>query len=312
MEEIYYSPRGYWKGKSAVRKLAKAAKVTEKEAFDFLKKQDVWQIFLPPPKKIVRPKVQAFFDPTHQADLLSLTHDRVGKKTYKYALTVVDVGSRYKEAEPLTTKNSKEVAEAFRKIYERHLSFPKLLQVDPGREFMGAVSRLMAERGVIMRRGRPDVHTDQAVVERFNRTLSERLYAYQHDKEMKGENVNEKGFNEEWVKRLPEVIKTLNRETDPPPKKIEDVDKGQSPVRPFSQVRYLYQLGEYKPEEAKSEEDNSKENKGWEKRRATDPIWSVKKHEIDRHFVVQGIDVYQLKKPAPQRNFVREELMVVD
>ena len=72
----------------------------------------------------------------HQADLLFLLNDivKVGRanKTYRYALTLVDVGTRYKEAEPLTSKVSKEVAEAFEKIYGRHLKYSKLLQVDPG------------------------------------------------------------------------------------------------------------------------------------------------------------------------------------
>ena len=55
----------------------------------------------------------------HQADLLFLPHDGVGRKTYKYALTVVDVASRYKEAEPLTSKTAAEVADALSLIYKR-------------------------------------------------------------------------------------------------------------------------------------------------------------------------------------------------
>ena len=39
-------------------------------------------------------------------------------KFFKYALTVVDVASRYKEAEPLISKDSAEVAKAFQAIYE--------------------------------------------------------------------------------------------------------------------------------------------------------------------------------------------------
>ena len=50
----------------------------------------------------------------HQADLLCLPHDRVGigrkAKTFRYALTIVDGASRYKEAEPLTEKSAAEVA----------------------------------------------------------------------------------------------------------------------------------------------------------------------------------------------------------
>lgn len=52
----------------------------------------------------------------HQGDLLFL-HDKLGPKTFKYALTVSDVASRSKEAEHLTSKNSHEVAKPFAKIY---------------------------------------------------------------------------------------------------------------------------------------------------------------------------------------------------
>ena len=49
----------------------------------------------------------------HQADILYIPHDKNKKKIYKYALNIVDVASRYKESCQLTTKISKEVAEAF-------------------------------------------------------------------------------------------------------------------------------------------------------------------------------------------------------
>ena len=54
-----------------------------------------------------------------QSDLLSLPQDKFKKKTYKYALNIVDVASRYKGSYQLATKNSsKEVAQAFQWIYE--------------------------------------------------------------------------------------------------------------------------------------------------------------------------------------------------
>ena len=94
---------------------------------------------------------------------------------------MVDVASRYKEAEPLTTKEAKEVAAALERIYSRGpLKWPKLLQVDPGREFMGAVNQLLSKHNVEVRRGRVDIHRDQAIVERFNRTLAERLFGHQY------------------------------------------------------------------------------------------------------------------------------------
>ena len=56
LADIYYSPRGYWKGLAAIKKLATAAKVTEQQTKDWLKKQAIWQIYLPAPRHIPRPK----------------------------------------------------------------------------------------------------------------------------------------------------------------------------------------------------------------------------------------------------------------
>ena len=56
LSSIYYSPKGYWKGLTAIRKLASAAKVSKDEAKDWLKKQALWQIYLPAPKRIPRPR----------------------------------------------------------------------------------------------------------------------------------------------------------------------------------------------------------------------------------------------------------------
>ena len=200
MEKIYYSPKGYYRGHSAIRKLSKEATVSEKQVLEFLKKQAIWQIHLRAPNKKIRLRFDVFAEnEVHQADLLFLPYDiaKIGRinKTFKYALTLVDLTTRYKEAEPPTSKNRTEVAKAFEKIYSRHLKYPKLLQVDPGRELMGAVSQSMVKHGVRIRGGQTEIHRDQAVVERLNRTLAERLFGYQYAKEL--ENPHKR--NTEWV-----------------------------------------------------------------------------------------------------------------
>ena len=45
MEKIYYSPKRFWKGHTAIKQLSKEAKVSEKQAFEFLRKQAIWQIY---------------------------------------------------------------------------------------------------------------------------------------------------------------------------------------------------------------------------------------------------------------------------
>ena len=153
LSKIYYSPQGYWKGLAAVKKLSTVAKFSEEVAKKWLVKQALWQIHLPAPRYIPRPKFDVSLpNAGHQADLLFLPHDKLphGRKIYKYALTVVDVASRYKAAEPLTSKESDEVSKAFQKMYKRGpLKWPQLLQVDPGREFMGAVTKVMQNNKIV-------------------------------------------------------------------------------------------------------------------------------------------------------------------
>ena len=133
-EHIYYSDDGYWRGKSTIQKLAKASGSTIEEAEKWLLRQPLYQIYLPPPKYVPRPNasMSLFAKPNdiHQGDLLNLPHDRYKKKTYKYALSIVDVASRYKGFYQLTTKIGKEVAQAFQWIYDNApLTYPKTLIV---------------------------------------------------------------------------------------------------------------------------------------------------------------------------------------
>ena len=315
LSKIYYSPQGYWKGISAIKKLAEAAKVPENVSKQWLYKQALWQIYLPAPRHVPRPKFDvATPNSVHQADLLFLPHDKLpqGKKIYKYALTVVDIASRYKEAEPLTSKNSDEVAKAFQSIYRRSpLTWPNMLQVDPGREFMGAVTKEMEKHKTYIRRGRTEIHRDQAIVERFNRTLAERLFGHQYAVEML---LPEGKRSTEWVKRLPDVVGALNNEvtsligkkpavaikekevsSQPSTKYNRPVGANEKKLPPLINVRYLYQPGEL--------EGGTK--------RATDPIWSLKVYQVVENKTKPNEPVVYYLSDGPKRGFVREELLVV-
>ena len=119
----------------------------------------------------------------------------------------MDVASRYKGSYQLTTKNSKEVAKSFQWIYENTpLNCPKTLIVDDGKELYGDETKLMEKHGVIIQRGDPSQHHSQGIVERFNRTLADRLFTYQYHKEFEDPSKS----NKEWVSRLQNVVGALN------------------------------------------------------------------------------------------------------
>ena len=314
LESVYYSPQGYFFGKTAFEKLASASGVDKKAAKKWLSKQALWQIYYPKPSKIPRAKFDVKIpNEVHQADLLYLPHDKVGRKTYKYALTITDIASRYKEAEPLISKASAEVSQAFTKIYKRSpLKFPKILQVDPGKEFEKEVKKLFSKNGTKIRVGNVKVHRDQAIVERFNRTLAEKLFGFQYGEELREPTK----WHTQWVKRLPSVIKSTNNEVtrltgETPAKAIrkkkvsaENSIKLRNRLVGFQEkiipqnvsVRYLYAPGELE---------------GGEVRRATDPIWSLKTYNIAEVAVDEDQPALYYLRDGPKRSFVREELQIV-
>jgi len=141
----------------------------------------------------------------HQADLLSLPTD----KGYKYALVVVDLGTRGIDAEPLKTKTTKEVKEAFQKIYKRnYLKMPKyFLQVDGGTEFKSTVKNYFNDNNVRLKIGKAYRHRHQAVVEAMNKIISKAIQKFQLAKEL-----SEGETNREWVDNLTKIIKIMNSE----------------------------------------------------------------------------------------------------
>ena len=109
----------------------------------------------------------------------------------------------------MTSKYTKEVAQAFQWIYENTpLNYPKTLIVDDGKEFYGDTTKLMEKHDVIIHRGDPSQHRSQGIVERFNRTLADRLFSYQYHKELEDPSKS----NREWVSRLQNAVSALNNE----------------------------------------------------------------------------------------------------
>ena len=210
----------------------------------------------------------------YQAELLFLPPDNVKHRTYKYALTVVDVASRLKDAEPLTDKTATQVMDAFSQIHKRGpLLWPELLQVNPEKEFMCGVTQLMKQK-VPIRRGEAGNHQAQGIVKRKIRTLAEQLFPHQYAQEMLIDGVR----STEWVRQLRPVLDSMNTsETRLLGKKPADAIKlrrvSQKPSLPTLRlvgldeqklpsgvgVRYLYQPGEL----------------GGGRRRSTDPVWSL-------------------------------------
>src|SRR6185312_309752 len=213
LRKIYYQPNGYQR---TVKKLHEASlkagyNFSIDEICDWLEKQALYQIHKPRPKFIPRASFNSIQIPNecHQADILYMPHDIIGhNKIYKYCLCIVDVASRYKWAVPLTDKTSSSVAKAFKKVYSNFrcpLIWPKLLMVDPGSEFKSDCKELMEKHNVKIKIATS--HRSQAIVERFNRTLAEKLFRLQDASDLL---LPISKRSRAWVKNLPIIVNDLN------------------------------------------------------------------------------------------------------
>ena len=210
---LFYQSTGYH---SNPRKLYNAIRdkgynFPYKKVREWLHNQNEWQKYAPSPKNISRGSYGKISRPNcvHMCDLLRLTNDIVNKKTYKWALTIIDVALCFKCAVPLTSKNSSDVAKAFKKIYNdpsNPLVWPTLLQCDQGREFMGETSKIMEEHNVMIRLIGAYSHRGLAIVDRFCKTLAEMLYKIQYSIESISADPK---LIRAWVKYLPKVINYL-------------------------------------------------------------------------------------------------------
>lgn len=139
-----------------------------------------------------------------QADLLFMPDDA----GYKYALTVVDDGSRKIDLEPLKNKDSENVLKAFKEIFKRrYVSMPKYrLEVDAGSEFKGKVKEYFEQHGVIIRVAQVGRSRQQALVERVNQTIATLLFKRQAAQELlTGED------SKEWTEDLSKIVPLYNK-----------------------------------------------------------------------------------------------------
>src|SRR3989337_876320 len=222
LQKIYYQPVGYQ------RNAKKLFEVSQKAGFDFtlaevkdwLERQAIHQIHKPRPRYIPRASFCSITTPNkvHQADVLYMPYDKVGRVTYLFCLNVVDVASRYKASVPIGAYSvkdrqgiltSKTIARAIEKIYddpECPLVWPETFLTDRGPEFRGDCEKLMREHDVKIQKAKSK--RTMGIVERFNQTLAKRLFRIQDAHDLLTLHLSERSRS--WVKNLPIIIKDIN------------------------------------------------------------------------------------------------------
>lgn len=164
------------------------------------RKQVVRELHKPARKNFPRRRVVLKgIDDLWQADLVDMIAFAKFNNKYKYILTIIDCFSKYAWCVPLENKLSSSVVEALKNIFEKEKRVPKNLHTDFGKEFYNNnFKRLMGK--FIINHYSTFSHLKASIVERFNRTLKEkmwRMFSYRG--------------SYKWIDKLDDLVYEYNR-----------------------------------------------------------------------------------------------------
>lgn len=174
LKSIYYNIEHPASFASAL-KLSKASKVPIKKTKEWLATQDTYTLHKSVRFKFPRRKVMSYgIGDLIQIDLVDLSKFAKYNRGVKYLLTAIDVFSKYAYAIPLKRKNAASVLAALKTLFKK-LGAVKHIESDKGKEFWNSSCRkFFAQKGVNHYSSESEYKA--SVVERFNRTLKNKLY----------------------------------------------------------------------------------------------------------------------------------------
>lgn len=184
LEKVYFNPshEASFSGATKLLRLAHRKKISRAKALQWLEGQDAYTKHRPVRRRFPRRFYNVRnIDDLWEADLVDLRAIKDYNDGYVYLLVVIDTLSKFAWVQPLRDKSAVSVAKAFNLILSKKNSSgrsPVYLQTDRGKEFVGAAFQdLLKKKDIQFRIARnPDIKA--AIVERFNRTLKERMWRY--------------------------------------------------------------------------------------------------------------------------------------
>lgn len=203
LEKIYYNPLSPGSFGGATRLHREAIKINRdikiEDVKNWLRKQHAYNLFKPRKLKFRRlPIIVDHLDEQWQADLLDMSWFKETNDGVRFLLTVTDVLSRYAWVVPLTDKSGQVVKKAMKSIFKSG-RVPVKLQTDQGKEFLNSKFNSIMEKFNVHHFTTKDDQVKCAIVERFNRTLRERIYRYMYWKQ-----------SDRYLDALPDIVNSYN------------------------------------------------------------------------------------------------------
>ena len=162
---------------SGVSGFLKNNKVNRKKFKEWARKENTLTLHKPARKHFPRRRVLVFSTgDLMQIDLIDFQKLSKYNKGFKYVLVAIDVFSKFASAKPLKSKTATEVLKAVKLVVKD--IHPKKIQTDRGLEFVNKTLSQWLKSQNIQLYSTFNYDIKACVVERFIRTLKDRLYRY--------------------------------------------------------------------------------------------------------------------------------------
>ena len=157
--------------------LQRYSKKPRKEVSEWLMGQDAYTLHKPVIKRFRRRHTfSKGINDLFQADLVDMSALSRYNDGYRYLLCCIDVFSKRAWAVPLRNKSGESVKEAFEQIFKDEI--PNMIQTDKGTEFVNATVQALFTHHDIKHYTSENEDIKAVVVERFNRTLKNKMWRY--------------------------------------------------------------------------------------------------------------------------------------
>lgn len=145
-------------------------------------------------------------DDQWQIDLVDVSNISGSNSFLKYLLVCIDVFSKYAWVVAMLSKTALSNKKAFQTIF-KDKRIPRSIYSDEGNEFKGECKKYLLEKGIQLFTS--TTKNKAAVVERFNRTLKEKIYRYFtfNKDQAKSTNLHAKRY----VEVLPKLVESYNK-----------------------------------------------------------------------------------------------------
>ena len=176
-----------------------ASRLSDRKVDEFLRSEDTWTRHKAIRHRFPRRRTTGVAVFSHvQCDLVQMENPSANGNR-KMCLTMIDCYSRYAFAIPIRNKSAHEVSQCLQECFDSQHMWPIVFITDAGKEFVNSEVRELLKTHHVTH-----VVTNSllkaTMVERFNRTLQNRLYKCMYQEKTK-----------RWIDSLPAITDAINK-----------------------------------------------------------------------------------------------------